>query len=144
MLKTNPRLDSRGYLELHFDYEQLFSFTILTVWLLFFIENIFFNGHFLYHLGTGGYLPCPIYKITGIQCPGCGMTRSFISLSRYELYNSFTNNPFGVGLFGYLMIQISPFRKKIMIFFNSLQIAPVLLALILIWWFFSRLLTYFI
>ena len=28
----------------------------------------------------GGGLPCPIYTATGIYCPGCGITRMFMSL----------------------------------------------------------------
>lgn len=38
-------------------------------------------------------IPCPIYKITHLYCPGCGITRSLVALFHLNLYQSFRYNP---------------------------------------------------
>ncbi len=35
------------------------------------------------------YLPCPIYQITHLYCPGCGITRAFRSLLSLNFYQAF-------------------------------------------------------
>lgn len=42
---------------------------------------------------TGEGLPCMFYKITGLYCPGCGITRLIISLFHFDLYQAFRFNP---------------------------------------------------
>lgn len=42
--------------------------------------------------------PCPFHTITGIECPGCGMTRACIALARGDIGNAFQYNPFSLGL----------------------------------------------
>ena len=121
------------------NYDQFFAFVILTIWLLFYLEFTFFDFKIFHKLGLGGYIPCLFHRLTGIECPGCGMTRAFVSLSHFQFYTSFTNNPFGVGLYLYLMILISPFRKIITNFFSRYKFEFIALCLILLWWFFYRL-----
>ena len=41
---------------------------------------------------TGFYLPCPIHEITGYYCPGCGITRMFISIFKLDFYRAFRSN----------------------------------------------------
>ncbi len=55
--------------------------------------------------GTDGkvaHLPalCPFYLLTGLPCPGCGLTRSFICLGHGRLAESLHWNPLGWLLFG--------------------------------------------
>ncbi len=38
-------------------------------------------------------LPCIFHKITGLYCPGCGITRMFISLFKLNIYQAFRYNP---------------------------------------------------
>ncbi len=43
---------------------------------------------FLYYLQgvfTGFYIPCMFHAITGLQCPGCGITTAILSLLRGDL-----------------------------------------------------------
>ena len=42
--------------------------------------------------------PCPFHYITGIECPGCGMTRACIALGRGDIGHAFHYNPFSLGL----------------------------------------------
>lgn len=53
------------------------------------ILGILFIYIFLkYNIG----IPCIFHKLTNFYCPGCGMTRAFISLIRLNLYQAFRYN----------------------------------------------------
>ena len=34
---------------------------------------------------TGRHIPCVFYELSGKYCPGCGITRMFVALSRLDL-----------------------------------------------------------
>ena len=36
---------------------------------------------------------CPIKTITGLDCPGCGITRMFVALFHGNIYQAFRYNP---------------------------------------------------
>ena len=38
-------------------------------------------------------IPCIFEKITGLFCPGCGISRMFIAMSKLEFYQAFRYNP---------------------------------------------------
>lgn len=38
-------------------------------------------------------IPCIFYEITGFYCPGCGVSRMCLFLSRAEFYKAFWSNP---------------------------------------------------
>ena len=65
----------------------------------------------VYWPGTRTPLPtmCHMKRITGLDCPGCGLTRCFISLAHGEVTSALHFNPAGVFLFGLLVAQI-PYR----------------------------------
>ena len=47
------------------------------------------------------YIPCIFHKITHLYCPGCGITRMFLSILKLDFYQAFRFNP--------LMFFMSPF-----------------------------------
>ena len=49
----------------------------------------------IYYLMTqaGFSIPCYIHEITGLYCPGCGITRMFIRLIHLDFYGAFRSNP---------------------------------------------------
>ena len=63
---------------------------------------------------------CPIYKATGLYCPGCGLTRSGVRLIHFDFYHSFRNHPgFFVGAVVWIIISIFAFIGKPKCFRNS-------------------------
>ena len=43
-----------------------------------------------------GLPPCFFLKLTGIPCPGCGLTTSFAHTVRFHFYEAFITQPFGL------------------------------------------------
>ncbi|MBA2117406.1 DUF2752 domain-containing protein [Bremerella alba] len=52
---------------------------------------------------------CSMQNMAGIDCPGCGLTRSFISIAHGKLDASLAFNPAGILIFGVVLFQI-PYR----------------------------------
>ena len=48
--------------------------------------------YLLIHELTGFSLHCPIRRILGVYCPGCGVSRVFFHLARFELFEAFSSN----------------------------------------------------
>ncbi len=46
------------------------------------------------HTPVDGTVLCPFRRLTGLSCPGCGMTRACVSLAHGELRASLTMHPF--------------------------------------------------
>lgn len=38
-------------------------------------------------------IPCLFHELTGLYCPGCGITRLFFSLLKFDFYQAFRYNP---------------------------------------------------
>jgi hypothetical protein len=53
---------------------------------------------------------CTMRRMTGLSCPGCGLTRSFISLAHGDLRSSWLYNPAGVFWFVAIAFQV-PYRS---------------------------------
>lgn len=58
---------------------------------------------------TSGYFPsCPLYSMTGIFCPGCGMTRAMHALLQGDVIKAIDFNaltPFFILILGYVFIS---------------------------------------
>lgn len=48
--------------------------------------------YIIIHNVTGFGLFCPINKFTGLYCPGCGVSRMFLELSRLNFGAAFSSN----------------------------------------------------
>lgn len=44
--------------------------------------------------GEVSLLPCPVHAVTGVPCPGCGMTRACVSVARGEFLGAWNLHPF--------------------------------------------------
>ncbi len=43
-----------------------------------------------------GPVICPFRRLTGLPCPGCGLTRSWVYLAHGQWHDGFTAHPFGI------------------------------------------------
>ncbi len=52
-------------------------------------------------------IPCLFYELTGLKCPGCGITRMFVALAELDVAAAFKHNSFllvtGPLILGYLI-----------------------------------------
>ena len=65
-------------------------------------------GTYFYNQGYKiSFLVCPLRHWTGIPCPTCGMTRSFMAIARGDLTEATTQHLFGPILFtGFLLAAV--------------------------------------
>ncbi len=61
---------------------------IIAIFLLLLLIIYLLLGNY-FHL----YIDCPIKKITGLYCPGCGITRMLLSILKLDFYQAFRYNP---------------------------------------------------
>jgi hypothetical protein len=52
---------------------------------------------------------CTMRRLVGIDCPGCGLTRCFISLAHGNWRDAWSYNPAGLWLFALVLLQL-PYR----------------------------------
>ena len=53
-----------------------------------------------------GPVVCPFRLLTGLPCPGCGLTRSWVYLAHGQWRDSFVANPFGLVLVALLLALV--------------------------------------
>jgi hypothetical protein len=81
------------------------------------ILGIIFASGIFYHVldmdlvvHVTGVAICPFHAITGIPCPGCGMTRAMLSLGQLQFGKAMHFNPFCIFLL-IVMVSIVCFGK---------------------------------
>ena len=95
-------------------------------------------GVFLYLLEIDfkNYLPtvslCPFQAVTGIPCPGCGMTRAMISLGQLKLEEAIEYNLFSTPLFILMVLYVWP--RKFPRFLQHKIFSIIMLVVIIFIW----------
>jgi hypothetical protein len=80
---------------------------------------------------------CLFHRLTGLDCPGCGMTRAFVCLLRGDLHGAWQMHPFSIPL---LLISIAavslpaPLRSRLVRSQLGVSLQFGALAALLIWW----------
>lgn len=100
----------------------------------------------VYFPGSSAPIPelCTLYSRFGIDCPGCGLTRTFIHMAHGQLGSAWQTNPVGMLVFLFACLQI-PMGAAQVIFrmrnsfveawgsWNDWCTAGLLIALLLQW-----------
>ncbi len=81
------------------------------VFLLLFIVLFFFWNEVVSFFGK-----CILYENTGILCPGCGTTRMFYAIRRFDFITAFRYNPLVFLILTYLSISL--ILANLYLFFN--------------------------
>ena len=50
-------------------------------------------SYFVFAITTGMYISCPFRSLTGLRCPGCGVTHLVLNLIRGRFFAAFSCNP---------------------------------------------------
>ncbi len=71
---------------------------------------------------------CIIKTVTGIYCPACGMTRSFLSILHFDFINATYYNLFGIPFFICIIIFLTMVLRDFIL--NRFSFIPKLLSLL--------------
>ena len=85
----------------------------------------------VYVAGQAAGITCPILWLTGISCPGCGMTRAWLHVLQGDLAGAFAFHP--LFLLPVLLLVLWLFRRRLSRRAKT-GIAWVLIALVMIIW----------
>lgn len=86
---------------------------------------------------------CVFHRVTGLDCPGCGMTRAFVRLMQGDWQGALAFNPISLPLFALLIVLAIVPEERSKRFFARREVkagAWVLVAGILVWWVWVRVL----
>ena len=50
-------------------------------------------GYYFLNSKYGFSIACPFHALTGLYCPGCGVTRMIFSIMKLDFYGAFRYNP---------------------------------------------------
>jgi len=98
------------------DSEKVFHFIVLVLCVFAMAVSLLLKheGQALQLFGTGWPLSCTLYQTFGIKCALCGLTRSFCSMARGELFAAIHFHPIGPAVFIFVCLQI-PYRIKLLL-----------------------------
>ena len=85
--------------------------------------------------GTLDHTPvlCPFRLVTGIPCPTCGLTRSWVAFMHGHLRESVAYNPFGPLTVIVAVVLVLGIHKRFPAVSRRLQSRPVVGALVCVW-----------
>jgi hypothetical protein len=78
---------------------------------------------------AGFFPPCPLYLLTGLQCPGCGTTRALHALVHGDVAAAVDLNPFTMtlALVGVIKLLTPPLPRALVV---PIAVAVVLAAVV--------------
>jgi len=92
------------------------------------LERVFGLGTLRHVAETGAF--CPFHFFTGLQCPGCGMTRAFFALAKLDWIPAWSFNPLSFLLFA-LGLAYLVLRKNFLLYLPSRVQAALLVVVVL-------------
>ena len=95
-------------------------------------------AYFIFIKIVGKGFPCVLHSLTGLHCPGCGISRMFISLASLDFKAAFSYNAYvmtvgpiaAVFILKHYIIYVLKGNKKIGKLENALLIIALILAIV--------------
>jgi hypothetical protein len=91
-----------------------------------------------------GFVLCPFRAVTGLPCPGCGMTRAFCSIGHGDFAGAFGFNPLAPFVFAAALLlwahalatllKLDTARDALERLRPTPRASRVMLAVTLVWW----------
>lgn len=72
----------------------------------------------LFNPDGGGFFPrCPLFTLTGLQCPGCGSTHAFYALVHGDVRAAWGYNPFTLIVVPLLVLKLftPPLPRRLLV-----------------------------
>ena len=89
--------------------DQVLRFSVVIVLAIITCAGLCFH---LFEIDLIAHLParslCPFHALTGLECPGCGMTRAMISIGQLKFGAALGYNPFSMPLFILMILYVWP------------------------------------
>ena len=73
----------------------------------------FFTTHTTQIPYFGHYYTCPFKDMTGLSCPGCGITRAFIAIGHGDIITALKNNPLILLFFPVFLLRFTQRLQEI-------------------------------
>ena len=89
--------------------DQILRFSVVIVLAIITCAGVFFHLFeidFITHLPTWSL--CPFHALTGLECPGCGMTHAMISIGQLNFGAAVGYNLFSMPLFILMILYVWP------------------------------------
>ncbi len=86
--------------------ESLWPMTAMALVVAGLVYDAFFDVH-------DGPITCPLLRVTGVQCPTCGMTRSFVALGNGDIGLAFAVHPLGPVLALFLVATFAAWVARV-------------------------------
>ena len=102
---------------------------LLAAVLLYLAAGVFF----------GIFIPCPFRTVTGLRCPGCGLSHAAVCLTHLDIKGAFMANALFIPIYAYLIYTfISEFvfniKRNTTNDVINRRIDVVFLIVIILWW----------
>jgi hypothetical protein len=110
----------------------------LRMGVIFVLAGVCFAGvvFHLFEIDLIDHLPtrslCPFHAVTGLACPGCGMTRALISLGQLKPGAAIGYNVFSMPLFISMILYVRP--GKFSSFLRHQAVGIFMLILVVLVW----------
>lgn len=65
---------------------------------------------------------CPFRQVTGLPCPGCGLTRGFVCIGHGNIAQAIDFNPFALPLFALTAFQVIGFGIELLSGWNPARL----------------------
>jgi hypothetical protein len=94
--------------------------------------------HHVFHIDLFRLLPnrslCLFHNVTHLPCPGCGMTRAFVSLGQLHIIQALSYNPFCIPLLILMLLFVCTPQIPRRTWIQKHHLDWIALAVVMLFW----------